>query len=183
MPDMEANRAGAVPLQSVVPEPGAELTRRLDALPTLSHAQLRSEWTRLFRASPPMKIGRDILELGVAWKLQERVLGGWGGRTKRQLAELAHEMAGTGDLTRPRAVTVRPGARLVREWHGTSHEVLVLESGFGWNGKTWRSLSAVAEAITGTNWSGPRFFGLLRKQRGRTRPRCAAPELGEDRDG
>ena len=64
-------------------------------------------------------------------------------------------------------MTLKPGARLVREWRGESHDVLVLETGFSWRGQTWRSLSAIAQEITGAHWSGPRFFGLVRKERGR----------------
>jgi len=56
--------------------------------------------------------------------------------------------------------TLKPGARLIREWNGSSHIVEVVEDGFLWNGKRYRSLSAIARAITGTRWSGPRFFGL-----------------------
>lgn len=66
-----------------------------------------------------------------------------------------------GDLAKPRAVTLRPGAKLVREWRGEPHEILVLEDGFQWRGERWRSLTAIACAITGGHWSGPRFFGLI----------------------
>ncbi len=100
------------------------------------------------------------LELGVAWKMQERVLGGLSAATKRQLAELARSMATKSDLAKARTVTLRPGARLVRDWGGETHEILIVEDGFLWRGKTWRSLSAIAREMTGTHWSGPRFFGL-----------------------
>ena len=99
-------------------------------------------------------------KLAVAWKLQEKALGGLGAALKRRLAELATTMATTGDLAKARAVTLRPGAKLVREWHGEAHEVLVVDDGFEWRGERWRSLTAIAGTITGTHWSGPRFFGL-----------------------
>ncbi len=68
-----------------------------------------------------------------------------------------------GDLTQARAVRLKPGAKLVREWRGETHDVLVLEDGFQWRGRQWRSLSAIAREISGTHWSGPRFFGLQAK--------------------
>jgi hypothetical protein len=139
-----------------------ELGKRLAALAELDYSELRVEWRRLYRAHPPKKMSRDLLELGVAWKLQEKALGGFGASSKRRLADLAQTMATRGDLVKARAVTLRPGARLVRQWHGETHEIVVLEDGYRWRGEHWRSLSAIARAITGTQWSGPRFFGLNR---------------------
>ena len=138
----------------------ANLEERLAALALMSHAELRAEWRRLYRAHPPQKVGRDVLELGVAWKLQEKALGGTSAATKRRLAELARVMESKGDLAKARAIRLRPGAKLVREWRGETHDVLVTESGFLWRGESWRSLSAIALEITGAHWSGPRFFGL-----------------------
>jgi hypothetical protein len=137
-----------------------DLAARLAALATCSYDDLRAEWRRLYRGHPPKKISRDLLELGVAWKLQERVLGGPGPIVRRRLVDLAETMATKGDLAKARAVTLRPGARLVRAWHGQVHEVVVVEHGFQWRGQRWRSLTAIAHAITGSHWSGPRFFGL-----------------------
>lgn len=88
-------------------------------------------------------------------------MGGLSAATKRQLAELAQTMATKSDLAKARKVTLKPGARLVRAWGGETHEVLVVEDGFLWQGKTWRSLSVIAREMTGTHWSGPRFFGLV----------------------
>lgn len=137
-----------------------DLAARLAALSTCPYDDLRAEWRRLYRNNPPKKIRRDLLELGVAWKLQEKALGGLTAILKRRLAGLAETMRTKGDLARARAVSLRPGARLVREWHGDVHEIVVLEDGFQWRGERWRSLTAIAHAITGAHWSGPRFFGL-----------------------
>jgi hypothetical protein len=139
-----------------------ELGERLGALADMGYSELRVEWRRLYRAHPPKKMSRDLLELGVAWKLQEKALGGVGASVKRRIADLAQTMATRGDLVKARAVTLRPGARLVQVWHGETHEIVVLEDGYRWRGEHWRSLSAIARAITGTQWSGPRFFGLNR---------------------
>ena len=138
----------------------ADLAAKLSGLPETATTDLRAEWRRLYRAHPPKRIGRHLLELGVAWKLQERARGGLSASMKRRLAELAKTMDEKGDLTKARAVRLKPGAKLVREWRGETHDVLVLEDGFQWRGQRWRSLSAIARKISGTQWSGPRFFGL-----------------------
>ena len=138
----------------------SELDAQIAALSTMDHTELRAEWRRLYRAHPPKKVRRDVLELGVAFKLQERVLGGLGASTRRRLTELTGTIASKGKLAEVRTIRPRPGAKLMREWGGITHEIIVLEDAFSWQGKPWRSLSAIAQAITGTHWSGPRFFGL-----------------------
>lgn len=159
-------------IPDVVPVKGtaAELGPRLMALAGMDYPRLRMEWRRAFRADPPGKVGRDLLELGIAWKLQERVHGGLGSGTRRRLAELNQVMAEKGDLAKARTTRLKPGARLMREWGGVTHDVLVLEDGFSWQDRHWRSLSAIAVAITGAHWSGPRFFGLT----GKTKPQETA---------
>jgi hypothetical protein len=180
---LEMERVGA---RSAATEPsrqhgrdtGPDLAGQLAAIPNLSYADLRAEWRRLYRASPPKKIGRDILELAVAWKLQERALGGLTSATRRRLADLAQTLESKGDLTKARSAKLRPGARLMREWRGASHEVLVTENGFLWRGERWRSLSVIAREITGTQWSGPRFFGLARNAPAEASRAPAAPQVG-----
>ena len=133
---------------------------KLQALAAMNYDTLGDEWRRLYRAHPPKRVSRDLLMLGVAWKLQERAYGGLGAATKRQLANLANTMEQDGDLARCRVVRLKPGAKLMREWRGETHTVIVLEDGFEWQGKRWRSLSVIAREITESHWSGPRFFGL-----------------------
>ena len=91
-----------------------------------------------------------------------------GAATKRRVAELAKTLERDGDVTRNRVARVRPGAKLVREWRGETHTVIICEDGFEWKGRHWRSLSVVAREITGGHWSGPRFFGLKEKARANT---------------
>ena len=141
------------------------LASDLAALKGASRAELVAAWRRLFRGPPPKQLGRDLLELGVAWKLQERALGGLSASAKRQLTELGRTMGERAELPPTRKVSLKPGVRLIREWDGKTHEVTVMETGFGWAGTTWTSLSAIARAMTGTRWSGPRFFGLDRPTR------------------
>ena len=120
---------------------------RLQALEGMTYDELRSEWRRLYRAHPPKRVARDLLVLGVAWKIQEQAYGGLGATTKRRLADLAKTMEQDGDLARSRVARLKPGAKLIREWRGQTHTVIVLEDGFEWQGKRWRSLSVIAREI------------------------------------
>jgi hypothetical protein len=137
----------------------------------MDYAALRAEWRRLHRAQPPKRVARDLLLLGVAWKIQAQAYGGLGAATKRRLAELAKALERNGDVTRNRVARLKPGAKLVREWRGATHTVTTVEDGFEWNSRPWRSLSAIAREITGVHWSGPRFFGLNGK---------ATPQTGSE---
>jgi hypothetical protein len=107
-----------------------------------------------------MRIRRDLLVLAIAWKLQEKVHGGLTAAQKRKLSNIAAELKTGGYLSAGPVIRMKPGTRLIREWQGKTHGVLVLDDGFEWNGKRHRSLSAIAREITGTHWSGLRFFGL-----------------------
>ena len=153
-----------------------ELPQRLASLPAMTRDDLVTEWRRQFRADPPDRIRRDLLELGVAWKLQEKSLGGLKKRDAAELRDLAATLAETGDIRRVKTPKLKPGARLVREWGGATHEVTVVDDGFLWNGEVRKSLSAIAEEITGAHWSGPRFFGLTF----RAKPADAAAQSTDD---
>jgi Protein of unknown function (DUF2924) len=156
----------------------------IDRLDGLSSFELRTQWRRRWKQPPPMRLSKDILIRGLAWKLQEAVLGGLGKPEQRKLAALAKAAdkqraaesseysAATGLAGANKAATAAPaisamilreGNRLVREWNGTTHTVLVLATGFEWQERQYRSLSQIAEAITGAHWSGPRFFGLTKR--------------------
>lgn len=138
----------------------ADVAARLQALEDMDNAALRKEWRRLYRVAPPKRIRRDLLLLAVAWKIQEQAFGGLSTATKRRLADLADGNGRGPSDPPPQATRLKPGARLVRAWQGKTHTVTVTEDGFRWNGKTWRSLTKIAGEITGSHWSGPRFFGL-----------------------
>lgn len=127
----------------------------IEALATLSPAQLRKMWTTRVGGSPPL-VRRGLLRLALAWELQAKAQGGLSRLTQQRLAQI--------DAARTRTSLVSPGMRLVREWNGVAHVVMVGDDHIvRWNGREYRSLSEVARAITGTRWSGPAFFGL--KQR------------------
>lgn len=131
---------------------------RINALATMSPAQLCIEWRRVWKAAPP-EMTADLHARGIAWKIQERSAGGVAPATLRILRALA---SGKGERT-PSGV-LKPGTRILREWNGRSVNVLVVEQGFLFEDRAYRSLSAIAREVTGTKWSGPRFFGLKASQ-------------------
>lgn len=139
------------------------LGERLAALPGLDLEDLRAEWQRLYRSAPPPRLSRDLLQRSIAHRLQEEVLGGLTTATLRQLAAVARNLAGN-SKSPPVAPSakLKPGTTLVREWHGRTHTVIVLEKGFEHEGKHYASLTQIAHLITSAHWSGPRFFGLRR---------------------
>jgi hypothetical protein len=130
-------------------------------LPRASLEKLRSEWRRLYRCEPP-RISRDLLIRGTAYRHQELEHGGLGKTTRRKLKTLAKMFRTTGRLAPDPGLALKPGARLVREWHGRTHTVTVTEDGFEYAGTSYASLTKVAKTITGAHLSGPRFFGLVR---------------------
>ena len=121
---------------------------------------LRAQWTKLFKLEPGPWISRDVLIRGLAWKLQEAMFGGISKTAARRMAQLSAELIDHGAIKPAQTNAFKPGTRLVREWQGRVHEVVITEGGFIWSGSTYSSLSQVARLITGTRWSGPRFFGL-----------------------
>ena len=147
--------------------PHEPILARLAALKAMSVKDLKAEWQTLFNTPAPNN-SRGFLEGRLAYRIQELTYGGPEKQTRRMLDLLADEVDGT--LTRkaqiadPRNPVV--GTKLIREWDGTAHTVTVLTEGFEWDGRRYKSLSAVARAITGTRWNGYRFFGLRERKRG-----------------
>ena len=121
--------------------------------------ELRREWRRFYRSEPP-RISRDLLMRGIGYRSQEIQYGGLGKATRRKLKTLAKMFRTTGRVAPDPGLSLKPGARLVREWHGRTHTVTVNEDGFEYAGMSYPSLTKVARKITGAHWSGPRFFGL-----------------------
>ena len=137
----------------------ASLADTLNGLAALPPAALRAEWRRLYREPAP-ELGPDLLVRGIAWRLQEKEFGGIAPVVERELARLSGQGALPSQPNAPTAVSLRPGTRLVRSWNGETYSVLVTEDGYRMADQTYASLSSIAQAITGTKWSGPRFFGL-----------------------
>ena len=135
----------------------------LERLEVLPLEDLKTEWVRRYGAPAP-KLSAELLRLGVGYRLQELRLGGVDRSTRSLLRQMAASPNDTG--TRPSApCKLTPGTRLMRDWHGVGHTVTVLDSGFEYGGERWKSLTAIAKAITGTHWNGPRFFGLSEAKR------------------
>ena len=152
-----------------------ELSQQIVALNELNAQQLRDEWRRLYRGQPP-RLSRDLLIRTIAYRMQQLVYGGLSKATQRKLDALTRELKGKGRIAVTPDTSLRPGTRLVREWRGRTHTVAVTENGFEYAGKTFPSLTKIAHAITGAHWSGPRFFGLLRKH-------ASNGQLGSDAAG
>lgn len=133
-----------------------KLDAELAALATMSPAQLRERWSQASKKPLP-RLSPTMLRLALAYILQAGVLGG--------LSRAAQQRLDQATAAKTQTRSASPGMRLVREWQGRVHIVTIGETGgVEWNGQTWRSLSEVARAITGTRWSGPAFFGLKQRK-------------------
>lgn len=140
---------------------------RLAAMKALSVKELKAEWEKLIGTAAPNN-SRAFLELRIAYRIQELSYGGPDRETRRMLDLLADEVEGHNrrkhQIADPRNPVV--GTKLIREWDGVEHTIIVLKDGFDWKGRRFKSLSALAREITGTRWNGYRFFGLRERTRG-----------------
>jgi hypothetical protein len=144
----------------------------INCIPALTRGDLLARWEQHYGTPPHKMISTKLMVRAVAYAVQADHHGGLAKRTQKELLRLA-EAAGVPSKAKPpdghqstavrtrrrRAALPRPGTRFVREWNGKSHVVEVVDKGFAWQGQTYGSLSAIASLITGTRWSGPRFFG------------------------
>ena len=130
-----------------------DISHEVILLRSRDRTELQQRWQSVFGKLPPSHLSKPFMAKALAWDLQAHACGGLSPRIKRALKT----------AIRPNA-TKRPamfrGTRLIREWNGVPHDVEVLDDGYLWQGQRYRSLSAIARAITGTRWSGPRFFGV-----------------------
>jgi hypothetical protein len=141
-------------------KPALDIASEIARLESLTKDDLRAEWRRLHQTPPPRRLSRDILLRGIAYKVQEDVFGGLSKAILRKL-QPTEALPEKKRLPRP---SFKPGTRLLREWRGVTHTVVILADGVEWRGERYRSLSVVAREITGAHWSGPRFFGLTSKK-------------------
>lgn len=132
----------------------------LARLAELPPEELKAEWVRRFGAPAPA-LSPELLRLGIGYKLQEQRYGGLSRGTRTLLRQVRARTGEGGARPLPRKLT--PGTRLVRDWRGVGHTVVVLADGFEYDGQHWKTLTAVAKAITGSHWNGPLFFGLTRR--------------------
>lgn len=129
-----------------------ELRKRLAVIDTLDRDGCLKLWREMFGRSPPKYLSPQFMRRVVICETQSRALGGLSRMTEQRLKKAA-----AGASAPPRA---KAGTRLVREWNGRTYQVEVVEGAYVMDGKSWRSLSAIARHITGARWSGPRFFGV-----------------------
>ncbi len=137
------------------------LNEQLKVIADLPCDGLKLEWRRVFNTPPPAAFSPDMLRLALAYDVQARTSGRLPANIARQIARQARSST---SATRT-AAAMPTGTRLVRDWHKVSHHVLVTDTGYLYSDRHFASLSAIAREITGTVWSGPRFFGLLAKRR------------------
>src|SRR6266446_2257155 len=142
------------------------LEAEIGRLPALGLLELRNRWKALFGRPAPKSLRRNFLARAVAYQMQVEAYGGLSVATKRRLREIANAVR-NGDANATLGGShIKPGTQMIRQWQNTTHTVTALMEGFDWNGRTYKSLSAVANAITGTNWNGFAFFGIKRAPSG-----------------
>lgn len=153
---------------------GSDLAATLDALEFLSKEEIVERFVSLYEREPPPRMRWEVLLRAVAHRLQENAQGGPDPTFHRRLAKLAEALRRTGSIpVEANPPSIKPGSRLLRTWNSETHSVTVSAMGYVYRGETYRSLSKIARLITGTRWSGPAFFGLVKTTRGPRVDSCA----------
>jgi hypothetical protein len=167
----------------------ARMNSEIERLKTLDPAEVRLQWRNRFGRMAPKTLPKSLLLRVLIYRIHADLLGDLEPEVVRVLDRFAARDSGLRRRGRPRARPtvdgpgIKPGSVLVREWARRIHRVMVLEEGFAWEGKTYRSLSEVARLITGTQWNGRRFFGLDRaKQKAEKTARGKAAGSRQARD-
>ena len=150
-----------VALQTSKSAPISKLDEKIAALADMSREDLATLWIKIYKCKPPKGVKRGLLERAVAYRYQTRRYG----KLKAETSKTLLSIAGGANVEKEHKTSspkpeLKPGTRLVREWHGKTHQVNVTDNGFIWNDQEFSSLTAIAKKITGARWSGPRFFGL-----------------------
>ena len=139
--------------------PRSTLQAEIARLDGLGLPELREIWQQRIGA-PPQLSSTELTRRWLSWELQARVRGGLDAATGRRLRQLGKSVRSNPTIDPAGRPSPAPGSVLMREWNGVTHRILVLDEGFSWNAERFSSLSEIALRITGTRWSGPRFFGL-----------------------
>jgi hypothetical protein len=150
---------------AAAPDAADAIETEFSALSRLPIDKLRTAWRDRFESEPPNIRSRSVLLNELAWRIQVDAVGGLDAPTERRLAEIGKALERDGDYEPKVRRDFSPGVVLTREWKGTLHKVTVMAQGFQYLGKRYKSLSDIARTITGTRWSGPRFFGLEQKKK------------------
>jgi hypothetical protein len=136
------------------------LSAQIKNLGKLGTEDLDQTWRALFGSERPRRVYGDLLIKALRYRLQEKTIGGLKPSTRRLLERWGRNGSERGPLAEPVRTRLKAGTVLVRQWHGVTHRVTVVDDGFDFDGERFRSLSEIARKITGVRWSGPLFFGL-----------------------
>jgi hypothetical protein len=143
-----------------------DISGKITRLPSFSRQQLLDLWQELYGKEAPPGIRRELMVPFLAYRMQEKAYGGLKPTTRSKLLRIARDLQKAPSknqlILQPKT---KPGTRIFRQWQGKPHEVLITESGYEYQGTRFKSLSAIANKISGTRWSGPAFFGLKRDRR------------------
>lgn len=137
----------------------------IQELQNLSKEELLQKWRKVFKTEPPAQVKVTFLLKHLAWGMQAKKYGGLSACSKKKLEKLASELAQNKELS-VESISVSPkieikaGTKLIREYQGKRHEVTALEKDFEYQGEKYKSLSSIANEITGTRWNGKIFFGV-----------------------
>lgn len=153
----------------------AEVEREIAKIERMSLIELREAWLKRFGKEAPKLKGRDLLVRVLAFRLQADVFGDHSPEVKRKLAHLASVLAKDPKAQLFPTPSLKPGIVLTREYRGVVHRVLVQTEGYLYDEKTYSSLTDIARTITGSNWSGPRFFGIEQRVRRQIKAKVSAP--------
>ncbi len=145
-----------------------EISTKLQALPHLPKPELLALWQELFVKPAHPRLRRNLMILILAYRIQEQAYGGLKPSTRKRLQKLAAELEQNQKAPMPLTPQLKTGTKLLRQFQGEMHEVLVADEGFEYRGQRYESLSEIARQITGTRWSGPLFFGLKQSRKART---------------
>ena len=165
-----------VPVQVRSTDPReAEVEWEIAKIERMSLIELREAWLKRFGKEAPKLKGRDLLIRVLAFRLQADVFGDHSPEVKRKLAHLASVLAKDPKAQLFPTPSLKPGIVLTREYRGVVHRVLVQSQGYLYDEKTYASLTDIARTITGSNWSGPRFFGIEQRVRRQIKAKASAP--------
>jgi hypothetical protein len=141
----------------------------IEQLQNLSREKLIKKWKNIFKINSPQHARNEYLIKHIVWELQAKEQGGYSAQTKKQLDKLADKLAKKQEVNENdikesckqiSTLKIKAGTKLIREYKGEKHEVIVLDKGFKYKDKVYKSLSAIANEITGTRWNGKVFFGV-----------------------
>ena len=139
------------------------IDQELKRLTDMNTSDLRTEWHKRFGRTPASRLSKDLMVRAIAYKIQEKVFGGLSKAARKKLRTYRRQIDTNGTIAVATDIRIKPGTKLAREWNGQVHTVVAMDKGFEYQGRNFASLTKIAKEITGSHWSGPRFFGLKKR--------------------